>query len=337
MKEKPPQNPYPWFAINRITCELLPYAIYAAKRKIFNLAFQPESDVQFLKFGPDGRTKEINTDRLAGSVLADQGIFVACDDDKARLARLQQNPIKLGLNNSTYTALSGDPLMIEIAGSFMFAPEKVTALAKLNETYINGFREWSEVQQARVHTMTACLLLGHWYDHLITKKSLQDETLDLWAHAWIRAGPQKDGTRIYFPDKKLLVATKNRLPPVRAEKADRHWKWERVYSSLGLDGIFGARESGRRKHILEQDFREGVQRVVENSDLRNPQLQRLLLLRILLRRELVPKIPNKFRNMFEWEFRGEPPTEEQLRERRAVIERVHKAREERRRKEAVPN
>src|SRR5262249_24911009 len=120
-----------------------------------------------LKFGPDGTTKEINTGQLKESVEA--------DIDNIRYEVL--------------SVLSRDPLMIEIARSLMHTPQKITALAKLNEPYMNGFKEsglkkkrnrhWSEVQQARVHMMTACLLLGHYDDHLITKKRLQDETLDL--------------------------------------------------------------------------------------------------------------------------------------------------------------
>jgi hypothetical protein len=285
LKKKPPQHPYPWFDLSfPLVQELIPYAIYAAGHEMFNLTFQPKSDAQFLKFGPDGRTEEINTDLLAESIRQD---------------------------DMRHEVLSGDPLIIEIAHGLMYAPERITALAKLNKAYMSGFTEphkkWSEVQQARVHMMTACLLLGECDDHRITKKDLWEKTLDLWAHAWIRAHPQKDGIRNYFPDEKLLAATINRLPPVRAEKAEppRQWKRERVYSSLGLDGIFGARESGRRKNILEQDFREGVQRMLHVADLRNPKLRFITLLRILLWREAVAKIPTEFRNMFEWELTEE--------------------------------
>jgi hypothetical protein len=37
----------------------------------------------------------------------------------------------------------------------------------------------------------------------------------------------------------------NRLPPLRTASARLKWPWERVIRSLGIDGMWGARESGR--------------------------------------------------------------------------------------------
>jgi hypothetical protein len=278
MKPKPQQNPYPWYAVNKVTRELEPYAIYAARRENLNRIWQPESDAQFLKFGPDGRVKEINTDLLAESV---------CHD------------------TTRYTALSGDPLMIDIGHSLIHAPEKITALAKLNTSYMSGFRlppkKWSEIQQARVHMMTACLLLGECDDHLITKKWLWLKTLELWTYAWIRAKSQKDGTRIYHPSEKLLAATMNELPPVRAAKAKppRKWKRERVCSSLGLHGIWGARESGRGENSLGM---AGVPQAIFPVSFK---LFITSLLRVLVCSQPVEETPTGF----EWEMVLETPPE----------------------------
>jgi hypothetical protein len=215
---KPKQNPYPWYAVNEVTRELEPYAVYAARREIFNRTFQPEADPQFLKFGANGRVNEINTDLLAESIRHD---------------------------NMRYGVLSGDSLMIEYAYNLMHAPERIEAQAKINTSYMDGFIKWKTVRQTRVHMMTACLLMGHWDDYIVTKKWIRWKTICLWACAIIRATPRKNGTRRYFPAKRLMNYVANRLPPLRTTSARLKWPWERVVRSLGLDGMWGARESGR--------------------------------------------------------------------------------------------
>jgi hypothetical protein len=112
---------------------------------------------------------------------------------------------------------------------------------------MNGFTKWKTIRQARVHMMTACLLMGHWDDHIIAKKWIRWKTIYLWACAIIRATPRKNGTRRYFPAKRLVNYVANRLPPLRTDIARLKWPWERVVRSLGLDGMWGARESGRNE------------------------------------------------------------------------------------------
>jgi hypothetical protein len=144
-----------------------------------------------------------------------------------------------------YGVLSGDPLMIEHADNLMHAPEKIEAQTKINTAYMNGFTKWKTLRQARVHMMTACLLMGHWDDHIIAKKWIRFRTIGLWTCAIIRATPCESGTRTYFPAKSLVDDVANKLPPLRTTSARHKWPWERVYRSLGLDRIWGARESGR--------------------------------------------------------------------------------------------
>jgi hypothetical protein len=213
---KPRQNPYPWYAVNEITRALEPYAIYAAQREMFNRMYQPELENQFLEDG------ELDFRELTKHFQHDE---------------------------DCYGFLSGDPLMIEIVHGLMNAPEKIATLAKINAAYMNGFTKWPTMRQARLHMLTACLRLGDRHDdHNITKRWLRLKTLVLWASAWIRATRRKDGARIYCPDKKLVTEVCNQLPPLRTTSARLKWPWERVYSSLGLDGVTGAREPGRREH-----------------------------------------------------------------------------------------
>jgi len=190
---------YPWYADNDITRKLGPYAAYAAGRVDFERLY-PQSE-PVLDWAKD------DIKLLNQSILDDQ---------------------------DRWSWLSGEPLVRDFVHMLISHPVALTALTKVNSAYMDGFRDFSEFKQARIHMMTACRLLGHWDDHIIAKKWLQKKTLELWTRAWIRHTTRDSDIRRYHPTEKELDHAYQLIPPMRTPKAQRKWPWERVYSSIGL-------------------------------------------------------------------------------------------------------
>jgi hypothetical protein len=190
---------YPWYADNAITRKLGPYAAYVARRVNFEPLY-PESE-PILDWAKDDI-------KLLNQSIAD-------DEDR-------------------WNWLSGEPLMRDLAHMLICDPMALTTLAKINAAYMDGFQHFSDLNQARIHMMSACLLLGHWDDHRIAKKWLREKTLELWTRAWIRRRTGESGIRRYHPTEEELDAAYQLIPPRRTPQALLKWPWERVYSSIGL-------------------------------------------------------------------------------------------------------
>jgi hypothetical protein len=192
-------NAYPWYAINSVTTRLEPYAVYVANRENYNRLYRPEPDVDLVQHG------QFDAKALEESVLGDE---------------------------HRYGWLCDDPIMRSIAHMLMHDPDRFSALDKINKQYMEGFQHMRIFDQARIHLLSACHLMGYLDDDIIAKKWLRLKGLWLWARAWHRG--YKDGRGRYFPTKDQLNARYSQLPPIRARKKNKAWKWERVYSSIGL-------------------------------------------------------------------------------------------------------
>jgi hypothetical protein len=208
---KAEQNPYPWYADNAVTRRLEPYAAYAASREDFNRRYQPESDSPLIENG------HLDVKALEESVRG--------DDERSGW-------------------LCDEPIMRDIAYFLKDDPKRFSALDQINAKYMDGFQHENVFDQARIHMMTACRLMGHWDDDIIAKKWLRNKTLELWARAWHRG--HSSGIGRYFPAEDELDARYSQLPPIHIRntkkrkgkrKRKAQWPWERVYSSIGLDTI----------------------------------------------------------------------------------------------------
>ena len=135
---------YPWYADNAITRKLGPYAAYAAGRVDFERLY-PQSEPIL-----DWAKEDIE---LLNKSIAD-------DQDR-------------------WNWLSGEPLMRDFAHMLIYAPMVLTTLAKINAAYMDGFQQFSDLAQARIHMMSACRLLGHWDDHIIAKKGCERKLTSL--------------------------------------------------------------------------------------------------------------------------------------------------------------
>jgi hypothetical protein len=195
-------NPYPWYGDNKVTKRLGPYAVYAARRQDLERLYQPEPDVALIENG--------------------------CLDVKALEKSFQGDEERHGW-------LSWDPIIREIVHMLTHDPAGFDRLAtKINAEYMVGFQHKTVIDQARIHLMTACHLMGHWDDDIIAKKWLRNKGLELWARAWHRGYTEKNGIRRYFPTQDELNTFYLQLPPIREGNKDKDWPWERVYSSIGL-------------------------------------------------------------------------------------------------------
>jgi hypothetical protein len=203
------QTPYPWYTPNQITARLEPFALYAAAREQFNRLYQPESQLW----------------------TGDSGDLTSLLQDLER-------------NEESYGWLCSDPIIRNIAHMLIGDPVGLTRLALINSEYMNGFRHKKDPTQARIHTMTACLLMGHWDDHLITKKWLRWKTLALWAGAKIRATASMDSPSRYRPTRSELNVAYCELPPILKYRVGKKWPWERIFKSLGLDSM---RQANQKK------------------------------------------------------------------------------------------
>jgi hypothetical protein len=193
-------RPYPWYEINGLTRELEPYALYAYHRVHFERCYQPEPS-------PDVQS-------LADSITGDE---------------------------ERYGWMSGDVIMREIVHMLRYNPDALIKRAQINKEYMTGFRGQLPrgrhyIDQARIHMMNACLVLGETYeDAAITKRLLKLKTLDLWALSWLRS----EGN--FSPSAPELKATFKRLPPMMVEK----FHWPEVFSDLGLSDL---PEFGKQTH-----------------------------------------------------------------------------------------
>lgn len=117
-------------------------------------------------------------------------------------------------------------------------PAELTKFAKINAEFMAGFRrKKTAIEQARIHMMTACLVLGKTYeDDAVSKKLLRDNATVLWARAWLRdewfrARP-RDEER-FSPTATELQAMLKKLPPSQTDK----FHWPEVYTDLGLSDV----------------------------------------------------------------------------------------------------
>jgi IPT/TIG domain-containing protein len=135
-----------------------------------------------------------------------------------------------------YGWMSGDVIMREIVHELQYDPDALIKRAQINKEYMTGFRGRPYIDQARIHMMNACLVLGETYeDAAITKRLLKLKTLDLWALSWLR----NEGN--FSPSAPELKATFKRLPPMMVEK----FHWPEVFSDLGLSDL---PEFGKQTH-----------------------------------------------------------------------------------------
>jgi hypothetical protein len=211
-------NPYPWYTPNEITTRLEPFAAYAVVREHFNRLYQPETQL------------------WTGN---------ACDV-KLLLQSVKQDEERYGW-------LSADPLIRELAHLLALDPGAMTRFAKINATYMRGFSDQNTFDQVRIHLLSACLLMGHWDDHIIAKKWLQYKALQLMAGARVRATAPGDLHR-YCPTGTQLDAAYCELPPIKILKTPgRKWPWERVYRSVGLNTMRPANK-GKRSSTIPTAF-----------------------------------------------------------------------------------
>jgi hypothetical protein len=127
-------------------------------------------------------------------------------------------------DDERYSWMSGDPIMREIVHMLPVNPAAFTKLAQINAEYMAGFRKKHYIDQARIHMMTACLMLGSHEDAAVTKKLLQIKTLELWARAWLRSEGK------FSPIADEINATIEKLPPIKNKK----FHWDVVRKDLGL-------------------------------------------------------------------------------------------------------
>jgi hypothetical protein len=220
----PLSRPYPWYEINGLTRDLEPYAHYSASRVHFERCYQPETDQPLFSNG------NLDIEALRRSFQGDE---------------------------ERYGWISGDPIMKEIAAMLWGDPAALINRAQVNADYMSGFKNRSAtdkprsvIEQARIHMMTACLVLGETYeDDAVSKKLLRDNTLLLWAGAWFRA--EALTAKRFSPTMAELEATMRKLPPCRRDKFQRDkFHWPEVFSSLGLSALpaFGKQthKPGRR-------------------------------------------------------------------------------------------
>ena len=184
-------RPYPWYEINRLTRELEPYAHYSASRVHFERCYQPETDQPLSSNGD----------------LDVEALWVSVEGDEER-----------------YGWMSGDPIIRDIVHLLGQDPAGFSNLARINAEYMNGFRDRAPVDQARIHLMTACLLLGHFEDAAVTKKLLKLKAMELWSRARLRSEKK------FSPSQDELDAAYQEIPPKVAEK----FHWADVFRDLGL-------------------------------------------------------------------------------------------------------
>jgi hypothetical protein len=191
-------RPYPWYEINGLTLELEPYALYTLRRTHFERCYQPEPS-------PDGA---ITVQSLKDSILGDKDSILG-DDER-------------------YGWMSGDTIMRGIVHKLRYDPDALEKLAQIDKEYMSGFSARHYIDQARIHMMSARLVLGETYeDAAVTKRLLRLKTLDLWAFSWLRMKGN------FFPDAAELEDTLKILPPVIAGK----FHWPEVFSNLGLSDL----------------------------------------------------------------------------------------------------
>jgi hypothetical protein len=222
-------NPYPWYADNTTTRKLQPYAVYAARRETFNRVY-PQHKVTWEEYQhlcPHKASRK----EFSKISIQPEPVYDWLTEDIHELEKSVTD------DQGRWEWLSGDPIMRDIAHMLMHDPKQFSNLAKINDAYMNGFTGWTDIDQARVHAMTACLLLGHWDDHIIAKKFLRRKTLALWTHAWIRAEAIGTEIRKYSPSRDDMNEVYCKLPPVSTPKVQQKWPWERVFRSLGLAGM----------------------------------------------------------------------------------------------------
>jgi hypothetical protein len=230
-------NPYPWYTINKVTSRLAPCAVYAAGREDFNRLYRPEPDEALIENG------HLDAEALEKSV---QG-----DEDRHRW-------------------LSDEPIIRDIVHRLMHDPERFTRYAEINAKYMAGFQHEPVFDQARIHMMTACHLMGHWEDDIIAKKWLRLKSLELWSRAWFHGFTQEESSiRRYFPTEEELNAVYSQLPPIRAlnENPKGKWPWERVFRSLGLAGVRTARrKKGNSKYpaVFSWKWSQNLRRRIES-------------------------------------------------------------------------
>ncbi len=181
-------RPYPWYEFNDLTRKLEPYALYSSRRVDFDCRYRPE---------PDG-------------VITVQSLADSISDDGER-----------------YGWITGDPIMRDIVHMLRGNPDGFTKLAQINAEYMNGFRDRSTIDQARIHMITACLVLGSHKDTTVTKNLLKVRALELWAMAWLRSEKK------FSPGAAELKATLQKLP----NENDPRFHWEVVFRDLGLSDL----------------------------------------------------------------------------------------------------
>jgi hypothetical protein len=199
-------RPYPWYEITGLTRELEPYALYSSRRVHFEYCYRPEPDQ------PLSINGVLDVEALRNSVTVDR---------------------------DRYGWISGEPIMRDLMHMLWCNPAGLTDFATINAEYMAGFRkrpsidrERSEIDQARIHMMTACLLVGETYeDDAVSKKLLREKTLLLWARAWFRAGAR--GAKRFSPTVKELETTIKSLPPSKSDK----FHWRELYIDLGLSDL----------------------------------------------------------------------------------------------------
>jgi hypothetical protein len=194
-------RPYPWYEINGLTRELEPYARYSCRRVQFEHCYRPEPNQ------PLSINGVLDVGALRNSV---QG-----DEDR-------------------YGWISGDPITRDIVHMLWCNPVAFTKLSEINAEYMAGFQERHYIDQARIHMMTACLIVGETCeDDAVSKKLLRDNTLLLWARAWFRAGAR--GAKRFSPPVKELKTTIKLLPPSTSKNHKFHWR--ELYIDLGLSDL----------------------------------------------------------------------------------------------------
>jgi hypothetical protein len=199
-------RPYPWYEINGLTRELEPYAFYSSRRVHFEYCYRPEPDQ------PLSINGALDVKALRNSVTEDQ---------------------------ERYGWISDESIMRDLVHMLWCNPAGLTDFATINAEYMAGFRkrpsidgERSEIDQARIHMMTACLLVGETYeDDAVSKKLLRDNTLELWGRAWFRARVR--GAKRFSPTIEELETTIKSLPPSKSDK----FHWRELYIDLGLSDL----------------------------------------------------------------------------------------------------
>ena len=199
---------YPWYEINGLTREVEPYARYSYHRVNFERYYQPE-----LSPGT-----EITTESLENSISSDE---------------------------ERYHWMLGEPLMRDFIHMLWCKPAELTRFAKINAEYMAGFRKKTYREQARIHMMTACLIVGETYeDDAVTKKLLRDNATILWARAWLRdewfRSRPHDKERFSPTAAELETVVKTQLP-FKSGK----FPWPEVVIDLGLSDL---PQSGKQTH-----------------------------------------------------------------------------------------